>query len=403
MPKDIYSTFRSLHKAQSTLIGTFPKARTELLDFHYKDQLDEYLGAIDRFKGRKLLITAESEKDAASLIRRSLLLSDLVLFSVDSFIGHPALALLPISDEMASPVLGASAMLDPSTGRHTFATAVVFMAGTSLRMASAAEAGERVQILGTSWSGTGSKAWERTKFARLADEVADSHGTRCHVAGGLIHVQLPKDESLLADTAPLMAMGRVVYAPFAVGNTAFEPQQELLLKAGMLGSTLASAKAPTSSSASKERVLLQLDMPYLEGLPLSTLAKVIDDEGESIRSFRRQFDRLMEDIANLERDSEQTVRFTKFKRDVLEDELDKVRQALSRVARMNSVIRAGAYVGIAGLSVAAMQGLSLPSLITGLTGTLAAALTAWYRSYLDACEARNLPAHVLWRLERRAS
>jgi hypothetical protein len=402
MPKDIYTTFSRLHRAQSALIGTFPEARTELLDFHYKDQLDQYLAAIDGFKGRKLLITAESEKEAASLIRRSLLLSDLVLFSVDSFIGHPALALLPISDQMASPVLGASEMLDPSTGRRTFATSQVFMAGMGLMMASASEAGERVQILGTSWSGTESKAWERTTFARLADEVADAHGTPCHVAGGLIHLQLPKDESLLVDAAPLMTMGRVVYAPFAVGNSAIEPQQELLLKAGILGSTLASDKPPTSSLASMERVLLELDMPYLEDLPLSTLAKVIDDEGESIRSFRRQFDRLMEDLANSEQDSEVNVRFTKFKRDVLEDELDKVRQALSRVARMNSVIRIGAYVGIAGLSVAAMQGLSLPSLITGLTGTLAAAVTAWYRSYLDECEARKLPAHVLWRLERRA-
>jgi hypothetical protein len=144
-------------------------------------------------------------------------------------------------------------------------------------------------------------------------------------------------------------------------------------------------------------------MPYLEDLPLSTLAKVIDDEGESIRSFRRQFDRLMEDIQDSKDEADADKRVTKFKREVLEDEIDKVRHALSRVSRMNSVTRAGAYLGVTALTVAVFNGLSVPSLITGLSGTAAAAVTAWYRSYLEARDACRSPAHVLWRLERRAN
>jgi hypothetical protein len=376
-PRD-YNSLVRLYQQQSELIASFPKARSELIDFHYKDRLDSYLEAIDGFNGRKLFLAADSSHEAASLIRRSLLLSDLIVFSVDSFIGHPALALVPISDELASPILGASAMLDPATGDYTFAPAAVFMTGIGLSMISAAESSEKIQVLGTSWSASGTNGWERTMFARLADEMKDVRGTPCHVAGGLIHIQLPKDETLLDAAAPLMKMGRVVYAPFIIGNVASQPPEQLLVKAGMIGSTLATPTPPTHSLANIEQVLLRLEIPYLENLPLSTIAKVIADEAESIQSFRRQFDRLLEDLTQAKDDLESSKRITKFRRDLLEDELDKVRSALSRVASMNSVIRSGAYIGVTSLTVAATQGLSLPSLITGLSGTAAASLVAWY-------------------------
>ncbi|MGD1277495.1 MAG: hypothetical protein ABR964_09745 [Tepidisphaeraceae bacterium] len=402
MALDANDAFSSLYKKQTALLTTFPKARSELLDFHYKDQLDQYLFAIDHFTGRKLFIIAKSEPEAASLIRRSLLLSDLLLFNVESFIAHPALGLLPISDDVASPVLGAIAMIDPH-GRSGFASAAAFMYANVTQMTLAAKAGERAEILGSPWSATESDGWQRTMFTRLSDEMQNAHGSRCHVAGGLIHLQLPKDETLLADAARLMSKGRVVYAPFALAGAGNGPQGESLLKASMLGSALASSEPSTQSLAQLERVLLKFDMPYLEDLPLSTLAKVIDDEGESIRSFRRQFDRLMEDIQDSKDEADADKRVTKFKREVLEDEIDKVRHALSRVSRMNSVTRAGAYLGVTALTVAVFNGLSVPSLITGLSGTAAAAVTAWYRSYLEARDACRSPAHVLWRLERRAN
>jgi hypothetical protein len=93
---------------------------------------------------------------------------------------------------------------------------------------------------------------------------------------------------------------------------------------------------------------------------------------------------------------------TSFKRDVLEDEVERVRQSLDRASKMKSMVSAGAFVGVAGVSLAATQGLALPALITGLSGTLAATLTTWYRTHLEACEARRSPAHLVWRLQRRS-
>ena len=170
MPDKNHDAFSRLYQEQLAFLETFPAARNELLDFHYKDRLDDYLTAIDGFSGRKLFITAKSGNEAASLIRRSLLLSDVVLFSVDSFIGSPKLALLPISDDVSSPVLGLSSVIDPK-GRQAVAPAAVFMTGALVSMLAAEEKGERTELLGASWSGQDAKNWERTMFVRLAEEL----------------------------------------------------------------------------------------------------------------------------------------------------------------------------------------------------------------------------------------
>jgi hypothetical protein len=396
-----YRPFVELYRSQTELLDTLPDATNELLDFHYKHRLDDYRSAIEAFPGRTLFLAAASEMEAAALIRRSLLISDLLLFSVDSYIGRPRLGLLPISDEVASPVLGLGSAINAQTGQNFVPTASAWYQAMALHMLSAKDRGESADLLGTSWSASDSPEWERTMFVRLADELRDVHGSPCHVAGGLIHFQRPEGESLLTDAASLMRRGKLAYTPFVVGNVASAPEEHLLLKAAFLGSEFASGMPQQHLQTVVETTLLQLDLPYLEGASFQILSKVMEEEQDSIHSFRCQFDRLVEDVTASEDLAETRKLVIAFKRDILEDEVERVRQVLARASKMKSMVSAGTFVGVAGVSLAATQGLPLSALMTGLSGTLAASLTAWYRAHLEACEARHSPAHLLWRFQRR--
>jgi hypothetical protein len=131
-----------------------------------------------------------------------------------------------------------------------------------------------------------------------------------------------------------------------------------------------------------------------------SFTKVLDDETESFTSFRRQFDRIMEDLEGVDNPKDATKLVTKFKRDVLEDELEKVRIACERVARMNSISRIGTYVGLASLSIAGLYGLSPAAAITGATAASVALLNALYKSYEDKRDARRSPMYFVWRLAK---
>ena len=148
-------------------------------------------------------------------------------------------------------------------------------------------------------------------------------------------------------------------------------------------------------------MVLELEFPYLEDVPLNILSEVLDDEGESISAFRREIRRAIEDVNSAKDTAEIAKRVVTLKRDVLEDELEKVRRVLDRVSRMNSIARIGAYVGVGSLTVAAFYGLSAAGAITGGAGVAAATLSSLWRNYEDAREIHRSPMHFVWRIGRR--
>jgi len=221
-----------------------------------------------------------------------------------------------------------------------------------------------------------------------------------HLVGGAIHVQIPKEDTLLTEVESLMRSGRVAYAPFVNLATDSDVNSESVLKSDMLDSTLLAPADTGHLVSGTSDPLLNLNIPYLEGIPLPMLAKVLDDEGESLAKFRRNLDRALEDIATAKDDAEAAKRIVKLKRDELEDELDKVRQVCEKVSRMNSIARSGAYLAITALSVAGVYGLAMPSVIAGCSAPVAAALKALWDAYEIKREARRSSMYFVWRLSK---
>ena len=63
-------------------IASFPPARTELVDFYFKHAVEAYVEAIQSMSGQTLVLSARTSADATAAIRRTALLSDLVVFRV---------------------------------------------------------------------------------------------------------------------------------------------------------------------------------------------------------------------------------------------------------------------------------------------------------------------------------
>ncbi|MDZ4756399.1 MAG: hypothetical protein SGJ11_18145 [Phycisphaerae bacterium] len=296
-------TVAELNDALFDLVATMPKARSELIDFHFKHAVDEYLKAIQSAPGTKAVTVVADSRDAASAIRRAMIVADLVTFNVESYLGHPAIALLPIGDDVRSPVLGASEAIDAATGRRGLASVETWMYAVAIGAIPAAVSSDGAVLLGTDWTKSGPPRWQRTVFARLSDSVLNARGERCHVAGGAIHVQIPTDDPFLAEAQPLMRAGRLAFAPFVSSPAADGPDSESVLKSALLDSSLLSPSKAARSSLALSDPLLTLDVPYLENISLSTLAKVLDDEGDSVATFRRKLQRALEDVAGAKDDA----------------------------------------------------------------------------------------------------
>jgi hypothetical protein len=127
----------------------------------------------------------------------------------------------------------------------------------------------------------------------------------------------------------------------------------------------------------------------------------LEDEGESLTAFRRHIDRALEDIEDSTEPLEAERIITRFKRDVLEDELDRVRQVLGKVSRMNALTRIGAYVGTAALSIGGIMGLGLPGIVVGAGGIATVTLAELYKNYEEKRNVRHSPMHFVWRIESK--
>jgi hypothetical protein len=94
------------------LLDSFPPARAELFDFHFKSSVEDYVAAIRTTPGRKVLITADHHLHLASSLRKLLLMTNVMVISSADATTRSGFSFFPISDKVKSPVLGLQAISD---------------------------------------------------------------------------------------------------------------------------------------------------------------------------------------------------------------------------------------------------------------------------------------------------
>lgn len=389
-----------LNKQMYKLIASFPKARGELVDFHFKSEFENYLSAIQSTAGRSLFVTANDTDQMRAAIRRLVLLSDMIVFNTHSYTGSGKISFFPIPDRTRSPVLGLMPVLDPVSKKHRPPKPVEVGSLLSLLGTRSLQTGSPEGILGIEWS-AGTPGWQQSNFTRTTEPYKNDKGQKCHIASGLTHIQIPREDTLLDEAKSLLSEGQVVFAPFIRTKRDSSSVDEGVLKAGLFGGVLTVQNSEILNETGILHPLTELTIPYLEKVPLPLLSKVLEDEGESLKKFRMHMNRALEDIEDSTEPDDAKRIIKRFKRDILEDELDRVRQVLGKVSRMNSMIRIGAYVGTAALSIAGILGLNLPGIVFGASGIATLTLAELYKNYEEKRGVLNSPMHFVWRIESK--
>lgn len=390
-----------LNRRMFELIDPFPQVRGELVDFYIKSEFENYLLAIEQTSGQTLYVTAQNAYQIKTLIRQLVLLSDTVVFNVTSYIGTGKISFFPIRDSLRSPVLGLNSVLDAKSKRERPPTPAEMAYVLSVLGSRALDLGKPEGILGIEWA-PGTPGWKQSHFTRTSEPLTNKNRQKCHITSGLSHVEIPDGDDLLDDMKAFLNNGDAVFAPYVRTSTEAPFVDEAVLKAGLFGGILVIQDSEVRTQTGNLHPMARLEIPYLEGVPLPVLSKILKDESESLSSFRKQLGRAMEDmeIATDPREAQQVV--TKFRREILEDELDRVQQSLERVAKMNALARIGAYVGSTTLVVGGILGLGLPNIIVGASGLATVTLAAMYKNYLEKRQLRRSPMHLVWRLESKS-
>jgi hypothetical protein len=383
------------------LLNSFPPARAELFDFHFKSCVEDYVAAIQTTPGRKVLITADHHQHLASSIRRLLLMTDVMVISSADATARSGLSFFPISDNVASPVLGLQTVMDEGCKDRPISPAEVAYT-TGLLAELAKERNTPASILGVPWDAQ-ETGWRRTMFTRTSEPFKNAKGEACHIAAGIIHGgEVGLYDWLEQEARALLLSGRAVFAPFVFAAPSATDVDEDALKAALLQSTLVVGTQAITTPTGTVHPLTHLAIPYLEDVPLPLLAEILADEGESLRAFRRHVDRAVEDIGRSADPAEIERQVLRIRRDLFEDELDRVKQTCERLTRMRALARIGAYVGTTALSLAAVVGLSPPSIICGATGLATATIAELYRNFEEVRNVRRSPMHFVWQLARAA-
>ncbi len=148
----------------------------------------------------------------------------------------------------------------------------------------------------------------------------------------------------------------------------------------------------------------EASMPFLSGVKLDLLHKVMQDERDALLCFRKAMSDAIATCKELSVGAEDLATVRKvgqeLKRDVIYPEVARLKQRFKRIVTTRSVRIAGGVLGLAGLAMAAVSGNSIGASITVLLGAGGAGLIAKeYSDYLgDVLNLKENPWYFAWKL-----
>jgi hypothetical protein len=383
------------------LVDSFPRATWELVDYHFKSAYDDYLTVLQHAEGRKVAVFANNLPNLERLCRRLLLVADKIVFNVATYSAQPAVSIFPIPDSVSSPVLGVAPIIDPEGGRPRFPkpVEVVYMLTTTAAISSSREPDT---VLGYEW-GRESSAWQRSNFTRTSEPYLNDRGEACHIAVGLGYRYEDETYRWLSEQArELMISGSLAFVPFVRVTPEVGAADEALMKSGALGAAFATAGHEVHLQRGGLHLVTTLEVPYIDNIPLPLLSRVLADERDSLGVFRRAMDRAMEDIEATSDPTAVRSELKRIKRDLLEDELDRLEDTCRRITRMRTLSAAGAVVTTGAISLATAFGMAIPQVIMGAAGGLTVTLAGLWQTFEEKRQVRKSPMYWLWKLGRRA-
>lgn len=198
---------------------------------------------------------------------------------------------------------------------------------------------------------------------------------------------------------PLLESGNVAYAPFI---PSLEMEHEFIRRGVDLSAYFNTSPCfhHTTDWLTKQQldVLFSLQLPFLDGLDLATLAKIRDDYHDEFESFSR----LMLDSLNAVKSAVDTEQFATEVRNVQRNLIDAgvsdVERTFKKITAMSSLRKKGMAVGLLGLNAAACFGAPELVLISGLAASGVKMVADKIEELKGMNQLRELKHYFLWKV-----
>jgi len=244
--------------------------------------------------------------------------------------------------------------------------------------------------------------------------------TRGQVNCGFMFPGSDADNQFFNDVAPLVGQGRVILSPRRMimymsskttpkGGRVWETHEADPLTPLEVWESQAIAvhdnpiKTVTSQVLDARGGLAAIDashqlvLPYIEDLPLTEYAKVIEDEADQLASLRVELAAYLKLLADRGFDIEQ------FRRDVLQPKIDRIERDFQRITAASNIRTGGLVVGTALMCAATVATGGIAAAVAAAAGTagLVGAAKELGDRYEKVSALKNEPLHLLWRMQQR--
>ena len=145
--------------------------------------------------------------------------------------------------------------------------------------------------------------------------------------------------------------------------------------------------------------LLSLDVPFLDGLDIKTIAQVKEEYQDEFQSFSRAVFDSVRDIKAAFGTEGFIAETRHIQRNLIDSALADVTKTVNKVTKSKALRRAGMLTGLIGLNGAALFGAPEATLIAGLGSSGAALVLEKLAQLKEDSEIKESNGYFLWKLQ----
>src|SRR3972149_177517 len=386
-----------LHINLKAILSSHPDFKESLLDFYLKSLYEQYIDSIKATQGRKFCITGMNTDDIKKQLKKIILISDTIVFHTTDYNHKPTLDAFPFPSGFNSDLIRIMTLAEEG-GKDFIPNAAEVLSAIGM-----ATSDKNLELLYDTILGydvdNPKNSYRRNQYTLSSSRLADANGVERPVLVGLTERYSKTLYDFIFDEADyLFTNGNLVFSPYIRTSSNGKNILHNILKAGAINTNLSVMDSKYSITSAQIDILNNIDIPYIENVPFKVLCDIIKDEGEALSSFRKLFIRTIEDIQDLD-DKESIKKEIKYiKRNLFEDELEKVEQVCKKVSKMKTLSSFGAVVTTAVIGISAYFGLDIASIIMAGGGTGLATANELYKHYIDSQELKSNPMYLLWKI-----
>jgi hypothetical protein len=147
------------------------------------------------------------------------------------------------------------------------------------------------------------------------------------------------------------------------------------------------------------QALLSLQVPFLDGIDITTISKVKEDNYDAFRAFSQT---LLDSVSGM-KSSFGTDGFAREVRNIQRNQIDAalndVQKTFGRIKKSSALRKKGILAGLVGLDAAAFMGIPVTTVATGLATGAAAMIADRVAQLKEQGEFSDKKAYFLWKLQ----